>query len=68
MKAMKNCIKCNSSSIIPMEYPLDSKGLKCIICGKDMWYDLIDKEGSYSDPYKRKDTPFPKPPRKSMLR
>lgn len=51
-----------------MEYPLDSKGLKCIICGKDMWYDLIDKEGSYLDPYKRKDTPFPKVPRKSMLR
>ena len=35
---MSNCIKCNSPSIVPMEYPLDTKGLKCIMCGKDMWY------------------------------
>lgn len=48
-----------------MEYPLDSKGLKCMICGKDIWYDLIDKETLY---YENKSIEFPKPPRKSMLR
>jgi len=62
---MIKCIKCNSYSIIPMEYPLDSKGLKCMICGKDIWYDLIDKETLY---YENKSIEFPKPPRKSMLR
>jgi len=47
-----------------MEYPLDSKGLKCMICGKDIWYDLIDKETLY---YENKSIEFPKPPRKGKV-
>lgn len=36
------CRKCGSKSLIRMEFPLENKGLKCIICGADMWYDMID--------------------------
>ena len=62
---MINCVKCHSPSIVPMEYPLDTKGLKCIMCGKDMWYDMIDKEGMFIN---YESIGLPKPIRKNMIR
>ena len=36
------CIKCGSKVLIPVEHPHQNKGMKCMICGKEMWYDQVD--------------------------
>ena len=36
------CTKCGSSILVPMEHPFQHKGVKCIVCGKEVWYDQID--------------------------
>ena len=36
------CPKCASFNITRMPYPLEDKGFRCMICGKDIWLQLID--------------------------
>ena len=36
------CPKCSSPNMTKMPYPLEDKGYRCMICGKDVWIQLVD--------------------------